>query len=58
MRDFCVLLVEVSYRHIYWGVKQISLYQTILPCVLCRIFNELQILFANFLHGILFYIKI
>jgi hypothetical protein len=38
MRALCVLLVEVLYRHIYWDVKQISLYQIILPCVLCRFF--------------------
>lgn len=58
MRDLCVLLVEVPCSHIYWDVKQISLYQIILPYVLCPFFNKLQILCANFMHGILFYIKI
>lgn len=57
MRGLCVL-VEVPYRYICWDVEQVSLYQIILPCVLCRLLNKLQILYANFLQGTLFYIKI
>jgi hypothetical protein len=57
MRDLCVILIEVPYRNVYSDVEQISLYHSILH-VYSVAFNKSQLLYANFLHGTLFYIKI
>jgi hypothetical protein len=57
MRDLCVLFIEVPYRHVYSDVEQISLYRSILHCCVAFL-NKLQLLYANFLHGTLFYVKI